>query len=92
MSGFLQIAIGVCFIILCSGLVRWGNMYFSSRKREDKKARREEDRIVERLERVEQRLTEVQDVMIVLSEKIDRLEGAGVEPWCAKDDESKAGP
>ena len=74
MSGFLQVAIGVCFIILCSGFVKWGNMYFSNRKGRNKKAKQEEDRIVKRLERVEQRLTEVQDVMIALSEKIDRLE------------------
>lgn len=74
MSGVLQIAIGVCLIILCSGLVNWGNKYYSSRKGRDKKAIQEEDRIVKRLERVEQRLTEVQDVMIALSEKIDRLE------------------
>ena len=74
MSGFLQIAIGVCLIILCSGLVNWGNRYYSSRRGRDKKAKEEEDRIVKRLERVEQRLTEVQDVMIAVSEKIDRLE------------------
>ena len=74
MNGFLQVAIGVCFIILCSGLVSWGNKHYSSRRRLDKKAKQEEDRIVKRLERVEQRLTEVQDVMIAVSEKIDRLE------------------
>ena len=74
MSGFLQVAIGVCLIILCSGLVNWGNKHYLSRKRQDEKAKEEEDLIVERLERVEQRLTEVQDVMIALSEKIDRLE------------------
>ena len=74
MSGFLQIAIGVCLIILCSGLVNWGNKYYSSRKRRDKKTKEEEDLIVKRLELVEQRLTEVQDVMIAVSEKIDRLE------------------
>ena len=74
MSGVLQIAIGVCLIILCSGLVNWGNKYYSIRKRRDKKAKEEEDLIAKRLEQVEQRLTEVQDVMIALSEKIDRLE------------------
>ena len=74
MNWFLQLAIGVCLIILCSGLVNWGNQYYSSRKRRDKKSEQEEDRIVKRLERVEQRLTEVQDVMIAVSEKIDRLE------------------
>ena len=79
MSGFLQIAIGVCLIILCSGLVNWGNKYYSSRRRQDKKAKQEEDRIVKRLERVEQRLTEVQDVMIALSEKIDYMDGMGAK-------------
>lgn len=74
MSGFLQLAIGICLIILCSGLVNWGNKYYSSRKRRDKKAKEEEALIAKRLEQVEQRLTEVQDVMIALSEKIDRLE------------------
>ena len=74
MNGFLQVAIGVCLIILCSGLINWGNKHYSSRKRQDKKAEEEENLIVERLERVEERLTEVQDVMIALSEKIDRLE------------------
>ncbi len=92
MNGFLLVAIGVCLIILCSGLVNWGNKHYSSRKRRDKKAQEKEDRIVERLERVEQRLTEVQDVMIALSEKIDRLEEAEAEPWSAKNDESKARP
>ncbi len=77
MSGFLQVAIGICLIILCSGLVNWGNKYYSSRKRRDKKSEQEEDRIVKRLERVEQRLTEVQDVMIALSEKIDYMDGVG---------------
>ena len=81
MSGVLQIAIGVCLIILCSGLVNWGNKYYSSRKRRDKKSEQEEDRIVKRLERVEQRLTEVQDVMIALSEKIDHMDGVGSKSW-----------
>ena len=52
----------------------------------------ERDELRERLVAVEQRLTEVQDVMIALSEKIDRMEGAGAEPWSAKNDEIKAGP
>ena len=84
MNGFLQVAIGVCFIILCSGLVSWGNKYYSSRRRLDKKAKQEEDRIVKRLERVEQRLTEVQDVMIALSEKIDYMDGVGTKSGVRK--------
>ena len=89
MSGFLQVAIGVCFIILCSGFVKWGNMYFLNRKGRDKKAKQEEDRIVKRLERVEQRLTEVQDVMIALSEKIDYMDGMGAKPWSTKKADGK---
>ena len=41
----------------------------------------ESDELRERLAGVEQRLTEVQDVMIALSEKIDHMEGAGSKPW-----------
>ncbi|MXW79834.1 MAG: hypothetical protein F4Z57_12790 [Gemmatimonadetes bacterium] len=85
MSGFLQLAIGICLIILCSGLVNWGNKYYSSRKRRDKKAKEEEDLIVKRLEQVEQRLTEVQDVMIALSEKIDYMDGVGTKPKAQKE-------
>ena len=84
MSGFLQVAIGVCFIILCCGFVKWGNMYFSHRKGQNKKAKQEEDRIVKRLERIEQRLTEVQDVMITLSEKIDYMDEVGTKSGARK--------
>ncbi|MCY4605972.1 MAG: hypothetical protein OXE49_17210 [Gemmatimonadetes bacterium] len=89
MNWFLQCAVGVGFIILCGGFVKWGNMYFSNRKGRDKKAKQEEDRIVKRLERVEQRLTEVQDVMIALSEKIDYMDGMGAKPWSTKKADGK---
>jgi hypothetical protein len=54
-----------------------------------KKSEQEEDRIVKRLERVEQRLTEVQDVMIALSEKIDYMDGMGAKPWSTKKADGK---
>ena len=41
----------------------------------------EPNELRERLAGVEQRLTEVQDVMIALSEKIDHMEGAGSKSW-----------
>lgn len=41
----------------------------------------EPDELRERLVSVEQRLTEVQDVMIALSEKIDHMEGTGSKSW-----------
>ena len=41
----------------------------------------ESDELRERLTAVERRLTEVQDVMIALSEKIDHMDGSGSKPW-----------
>ena len=89
MSGFLQVAIGVCFIILCSGFVKLCIFRTARDGARGKKAKQEEDRIVKRLERVEQRLTEVQDVMIALSEKIDYMDGMGAKPWSTKKADGK---
>ena len=41
----------------------------------------ESDELRGRLGAVEQRLTEVQDVMIALSEKIDHMDGVGSKSW-----------
>ena len=41
----------------------------------------EPDELRERLTSVEQRLTEVQDVMIALSEKIDHMDEVGSKSW-----------
>ena len=41
----------------------------------------EPNELRERLAGVEQRLTEVQDVMIALSEKIDHMDGTGSKSW-----------
>jgi hypothetical protein len=80
MGWLLQIAIGVCLIILCGGLVNWVNLYLETRRHAMKKrAPEEEGLIAQRLEEIERRLTDVQDVMIALSEKFDRLE-EGVKP------------
>ena len=49
-------------------------MYFESRYKRSKKELKEEDQIAKRLYEIERRLTDVQDVMIALSEKIDRME------------------
>ena len=45
----------------------------------------EPDALRERLAAVERRLTEVQDVMIALSEKIDHMDGVGSKPWERQD-------
>ena len=59
---------------MCAGLVRWGNLYFGNRYRKSGQDRAAEDRAEHRLDEIDRRLTEVQDVMIVLSEKFDRFE------------------
>ena len=74
MSWLLQIAIGISLIILCGGVVNWVNMYCESRYKRSKKERKEEDQLGLRLNVIDHRLTEVQDVMIAISEKIDRME------------------
>ena len=74
MGILLQIAIGVGIIILCAGLVRWGNLYFGNRYRKSGQDRAAADRAEQRLDEIDPRLTEVQDVMIALSEKFDRFE------------------
>ena len=74
MSWLLQISIGVSMIILCGGVVNWVNMFCESRYMRNKNDRGEEDQLGMRLNAIDHRLTEVQDVMIALSEKIDRME------------------
>ena len=73
MNWLLQIAIGVGIIILCGGFVNWGNIYLSDLKK-SKKGRKEDDQLGLRLDDIDRRLTDVQDVMIGLSEKIDRMD------------------
>ena len=86
----LTLSLGAVAIFLLLAVVAIFAIAKKATVSEDKGIERDELR--ERLVAVEQRLTEVQDVMITLSEKIDRMEGAGAEPWSAKNDESKAGP
>lgn len=86
----LTLSLGAVAIFLLLAVVAIFAIAKKATVSEDKGIERDELR--ERLVAVEQRLTEVQDVMIVLSEKIDRMEGAGTEPWSAKNDDSKAGP
>ena len=73
MNWLLQIAIGAGIINLCGGLVSWGNIYLSDLKKSTK-GRKEDDQLGLRLNDIDRRLTDVQDVMIALSEKIDRMD------------------
>ena len=49
----------------------------------------EPDELRERLAAVERRLTEVQDVMIALSEKIDHMDGTGSKSWERRDQQEQ---
>lgn len=79
MSWLIEIALGVCLIILAGGAVNAVNTYISSRAKQEKQGKagrpgNPEEPIELRLTEVERRLTDVQDVMIALSEKFDRWE------------------
>ena len=78
MSWLIEIALGVCLIILVSGLVNWVNGYIDIKKRnregELKLGKQGAGNLEERLAEIERRLTDVQDVMIALSEKFDHWE------------------
>ena len=75
MSWFIKLAIGVGIIILCGGLVNFMSIYFGARYKKSKKALYAEDQIATRLNEIKRCLTDVQDVMIALTEKMDRMEG-----------------
>lgn len=76
MSWFLYLALGICLIIFVGGVVNWVNLYL---EKQPNRQRKEEERLEERLAEIERRLTEVQDVMIALSEKFDRWEQERVD-------------
>ena len=60
-------------IILVSGLVHWGNTYYF-KQRSSAAVSTADDDVLERLSQIERRLTDTQDVMLALSEKLDRWE------------------
>ncbi len=75
MPVLLQIAVGIGIITLCGGIVSWVCMYMEGVRKQMKDGRgatvvASDDRLRE----IERRLTDVQDVMIAISEKMDRLE------------------
>jgi len=80
MSWLIEIALGVCLIILAGGLVNAINTYVTNRSKlkkremENPQSKGEKDDLQARLDEIERRLTDVQDVMIALSEKFDRWE------------------
>ena len=70
----LQIAFGICLIILAGGLVA----YMNNRKRPRGTFKGigpdHAEKIEARLDALEQRLTDIQDVMITIDDKLDRQE------------------
>ncbi|MBT3344317.1 MAG: hypothetical protein HN712_07935 [Gemmatimonadetes bacterium] len=63
---------GVVAIILVGGFVSWGNTYFKNRSSAIVSTADED--VLDRLSQIERRLTDTQDVMLALSEKLDRWE------------------
>lgn len=75
MSWLLEVALGICMIILAGGVVNWVNLRLraAAERRRDAPGSRG-DELGVRLDEIERRLTDVQDVMVALSEKLDRWE------------------
>ena len=77
MNWLFELLLGVCLIILCSGIVNYINIRARRsypKKKRDKEGDEDMVALHGRLDVMEQRLTDVQDVMIILSEKFDRWE------------------
>lgn len=70
MSIVFIVFMGICGIILCGGLVNWVNLYLEKRT-----FGREQTEVLQaRLDEMDRRLNDIQEVMISLSEKFDRWE------------------
>jgi hypothetical protein len=72
--GFLQVAIGVCLIILSAGLVNYISLRARNKGRMAKMAIEEGGVIEQRLSEIERRITDVQDIILAMSDKMDRLD------------------
>ena len=70
----LEMAVGICLIIFAGGLVNWVNIYLS--RRPGKRAAAADADTAQRLAELERRLTDVKDVMLALSDKLDRWDKA----------------
>ena len=77
MSWILETAIGLALLAICGGLGVHAIDHGADTFRPFRKGRKDKGdaEIRRQLQAMDSRLTEIQDVMIALSEKIDRLEG-----------------
>ena len=74
MSWILEIFLGLCVLTLCGGLTVWLMGKSSQESKSPAKCEKVLEEVQNRLDQVDRRLTDVQDVMITLSEKFDRWE------------------
>ena len=74
MGVLFEIALGVSLIVLCGGLVNYANVRRGQKHTERLAEINQGENGPERLAQIERRLTDVQDIMLALSEKMDRLE------------------
>ncbi len=73
MGIILQIAIGICLIIVTGGLVNYLNSHSKRIKKNGISSNRAEQ-FEDRLNNLEKRLTDIQDVMLSIDDKLARLE------------------
>jgi hypothetical protein len=66
----LIIFLGVCAIILCGGLVNWVNLYMEKHAFGKKQA----EALQYRLDEMDRRLSDVQEVVLAIDEKLEHLE------------------
>ena len=74
MGSVLQVAFGICLIILAGGLVAYMNDRKRPRSKNNGIGSDHAEKIEARLDGLEQRLTDIQDVMITIDEKLSRME------------------
>lgn len=74
MGVLLEIALGVSLIVLSAGLVNYVNARRGQKHKERLAQINQGENGPDRLTEIERRLTDVQDIMLALNEKMDRLE------------------
>ncbi|MBT4503879.1 MAG: hypothetical protein HOC74_39465 [Gemmatimonadetes bacterium] len=78
MGWILELFFGLCVLTLCGGITVWimrdGPQKFFRNSRGPARYEETLDEVKVRLDEIERRMTDVQDVMIALSEKFDRWE------------------
>ena len=74
MGVLLEIALGVSLIVLSAGFVNYVNARRGQKHKEHLAQINQGENGSDRLTEIERRLTDVQDIMLALNEKMDRLE------------------